>query len=74
MSRIATASEPRPASEECPVSYVTGESLAYVEAFFAWRALGGGDPLQWPAKKADAFRLLDVELKKVERSRNGERV
>lgn len=56
------------------MSYVTGESMAYVEAFFTWRALGGGDPTQWPAKKADAFRLLDVELKKVERSRNGERV
>lgn len=58
--------EDRVATTECPVSYVSGESMALLEDFYAQHALGGKrDVLDWPARRVDAFALLRGELRKV---------
>jgi hypothetical protein len=49
------------------VSYVSGESMALLEDFYAHRTLGSAqDILEWPARRVDAFVLLQAELSKVE--------
>ena len=66
-------SEDRVATTECPVSYVSGESMAFLEDFYAHQALGGGEKiLEWPARRVDAFALLKAELKKAEHEANGQ--
>lgn len=58
---------------ECPVSYVTGESVALLEDFYVQRAVGGSAEIpEWPARRVDAFVTLKSELLKVERERNGQ--
>jgi len=55
------------AIEECPVSYVTGESLAYLEDFYAREACAKSDDvLQWAARHVDAYMALKAEQRKVE--------
>jgi hypothetical protein len=64
----------RVAIAECPVSYVTGESAALLEDFYAHRALGGTpEVLAWPARRVDAFVALRTEQAKVEREAHGQR-
>ena len=47
------------------MSLVTGESLAWLEDFLALEALGGGgNPLEWPARRVDAFVVLKAEMEK----------
>jgi hypothetical protein len=54
--------------EECPVSFLTGESLAWVEDFWAHAALARPeDLLAWPARRVDAFLVLTVEKRRRER-------
>lgn len=58
-------------TEECPVSYVTGQSLAWVEDFWAQVALAkAAGLLEWPARRVDAFLVLEAERRKVEAERN----
>jgi hypothetical protein len=52
------------ATEVCPKSYVTPQSLAWLEAFFTWKLLGGGDFESFSARQADAFWVLESELAK----------
>ena len=60
--------------EECPVSYVTGESLAWVEDFWVLETLGKAeDLLGWPGRRVDAFLVLKVEQRKLEAERNAGR-
>ncbi len=64
----------RVATTECPVSFVTGESLAFVEDFYTCQTLGGApDVLGWAARRVDAFVELRAELKKTELEANGKR-
>ena len=49
--------------ETCPRSYITAESTTLVEAFAAWKLLGGGDPGSLAARAADAFCVLENELR-----------
>ena len=73
MSRIPAKGETRVVLGECPTSYVSGESLAWIEDFGAWRLLGaGGDVAGWPARRAEAFLILEAERRKSEWSRDGE--
>jgi len=59
------------AAQECPVSYVTGDSMAWLEYFYAQEALGGGgDLLSWPARRVDAMVVLKVEMRKLETERD----
>ncbi|HYL94329.1 MAG TPA: hypothetical protein VET69_00895 [Terriglobales bacterium] len=61
------------AIDECPVSYVTGESLAHLEDFHAQQALGKCDDiLEWPARRVDAHLTLKAEQRKVELEGNGQ--
>ena len=67
-----TQREDAVAITECPVSFVTGESLALVEDFYAHELLGGAPEIaRWPARRVDAFALLKGELRKVELETHG---
>ena len=50
------------ATEECPRSFITGESLAWLEGFFAWKKLGGRPVEEMSGRQAQAFLLLEREL------------
>ena len=47
---------------ECPKSYVSGESIAFVEDFSFRRRFGQMDPGKLTAREADAFMVLESEL------------
>jgi hypothetical protein len=50
------------ASEECPRSYITAQSLAWVEAFLVGKRLGTAAPLDaMAARDAEAFLILERE-------------
>jgi hypothetical protein len=53
-------------TEECPTSFVTGESLALVEEFFVRRRLGIPDSVAMDARKVDAFLILRNEMEREE--------
>jgi hypothetical protein len=74
VSSFGVAGEPRLALSECPVSFVGGESLSFVEDFLAYAAAGGGgDPVDWHARRVDAFAVLHAEMKRLEWEEHGER-
>jgi hypothetical protein len=74
VSSFALPGEPRLALSECPVSFVDGESLSFVEDFLAHAAAGGGGDLkEWRARRVDAFSVLHAEMKKLEWEEHGER-
>jgi len=51
---------------ECPVSFISGESMALLEDFYAQHVLGAPrDVRDWPARRVDAFAVLRGELRKV---------
>ena len=54
---------PSIAISECPTSYVTAESLAFLEAFVAW-SLSRDSLTTFPARYADAIVALNSELRK----------
>ena len=54
-------------TEECPKSYVTGESLAIIEEFFVRRRLGIPDSIETEARRVDAFLILRDEIEREER-------
>jgi len=45
-------------SQECPKSFVTGDSAALLEEYFVRRRLGIPDSLEMSARKTDAFLIL----------------
>lgn len=50
------------ASRECPRSYITAQSLAWVEAFLVRKRLGGPEPVgEMVARDAEAFLILENE-------------
>ncbi len=51
------------ALDSCPVSYVTAESLVLVQEFVAWRQSSVAGLLSLPARTAEAFCILEKELK-----------
>lgn len=54
-------------TEECPKSFITGQSLALIEEFFVRRRLGIQDSLSTEACKVDAFLILRDEMEREER-------
>jgi hypothetical protein len=71
VSSFAIRGERRVASSECPVSFVSGGSVALVDLFAARKTLGhDGDLHAWPARQVDAFLLLSSELERIEGTRN----
>jgi len=51
-------------AESCPKSLITGESLALIEAYCAWKLNGGGDYRDMPVREVEAFWVLEQELRK----------
>ena len=43
----------------CPKSLVTPRSMAWLENFFAWKALGGGIDFAMEAKSVEALLILE---------------
>lgn len=54
-------------SEECPRSFVSPQSVAWIEEFHAWRVGRLRELLPLPSKTAEAFAVLEGET---ERARN----
>ena len=54
-------------SDECPKSYITGDSLTLIEEFAARRRLGIPDSTEMPARKIDAFLILQREIEREQR-------
>jgi hypothetical protein len=52
----------RARTEECPKSFITGQSLAWIEEFVARRRLSVPDSLDADARKVDAFLILQREM------------
>ncbi len=52
---------PGAAAERCPKSVITGESAALVEAYWAWKRLGGRQLREMSAREVQAFLILERE-------------
>ena len=52
---------------QCPKSIMSAQSLIWLEEYYAWRLLGGGDLSGASARQVDAFCVLEGELKAEER-------
>lgn len=48
---------------ECPRSYVSAQSLAWLEEYHAWRLGGRGSVRELPARLVEALAILDNELR-----------
>jgi hypothetical protein len=46
---------------ECPKSYITAESLTWIEEFQVRKLFGFGDVMLLPARAVDAFCTLERE-------------
>ena len=53
-------------ARSCPKSYITSQSLAWVEEFWMWKLFGGGNYLDMPARAAEAFGALEAEWVKAQ--------
>ena len=51
----------RTSTEECPKSLITADSVAHLEEFHLWK-LAGGAVREMPAKRVEAFVILEKEL------------
>ena len=52
----------RIATEECPKSYITAQSMEWIERFAMWRRLGQSYPAPVSVKEIEAFVVLDQEI------------
>lgn len=57
-------------TSECPKSFITAESLEFIERYQAGRVFGFGDVLRLPARVVDAFCVLELEMAKEKRDGN----
>jgi hypothetical protein len=72
ISSAAQGRSPRLTLAECPVSYVTGESAAWLEEFYAYLMFPSGvAALEWAARRVDAFAVLLRDLREMEKSQHG---
>ncbi len=69
MPRTVVWARGRTATEECPKSLITAESLQFLEEFHVWK-LAGGSVRDMPAKQVDAFVVLEQQWR--EEMRNAE--
>ena len=54
-------------STQCPTSFISAESLAWIERYQAGRVFGFGDVMELPARTVDAFCVLELELAREKR-------
>lgn len=59
--RLVWVGRGRAATEECPKSLVTAQSIEWLEWFFTWKFSGGGDVSEMAARDADAILTLERE-------------
>lgn len=50
-------------TDECPKSYISADSLYYLERFAVWRAFGNSQTDELPAKEAEALIILESQWK-----------
>ena len=50
------------ATDVCPKSVITGQSMAWMEEFFLWRKLGRAWPQDMGARKLEAFLILQEQM------------
>jgi len=55
----------------CPVSYLSAQSLAWVEEYVAWKTIGGAGLTRLRARTVEAFCVLESEAAK--EAKDGER-
>lgn len=53
----------RVVATSCPKSSISGQSLAWVEDYFAWKLVGCGDYRTLSAREIDAFCTLEQVLR-----------
>jgi hypothetical protein len=46
----------------CPKSVISGQSMAWLEEYYAWKLTGGGDYRALSARRIDAFCTLEQVL------------
>ncbi len=56
------------AIKECPTSYIKAESLAWLERFWVWKALGGVVSDTTHAREVDALLTLEVAWREEQRN------
>ena len=56
------------ATDECPTSLITAQSITWIEEFFVWKRLRLGHPFHCNARQVEAFLILEEELSLEERS------
>ncbi len=53
----------RTATDRCPTSVVTAQSLSWIEQFYVWRRLGASYPEELSARDVEAFLILEQEAR-----------
>ena len=56
------------ASVECPTSYITAESTAWLDRYWVWKALGGIVAEESNAREVDAMITLEAEWREEQRN------
>ena len=51
----------RVSTDQCPVSTVSAQSLAWIEQYYVWRKLGPNYPGELSAREVEAFLILEQE-------------
>ncbi len=44
---------------ECPISYISAESITLLEQFHVWRLAGRCELREYPARMVEAFAILE---------------
>jgi hypothetical protein len=61
----------RTVSTSCPKSFISAASMAWLEEYYAWKLMGGGDYQRLTARQLDAFGTLEREMAAERNNSNG---
>jgi len=50
-------------TNSCPTSFITSESIAFLEEFHVWKLFGASDAYALPARLVEAIVVLENELR-----------
>jgi hypothetical protein len=50
------------ATDVCPKSFITAQSLGWIEEFLVWKRLGLSLSFEMEARQAEAFVILEEQL------------
>lgn len=51
------------ATNRCPKSVITGQSMAWLETFLVWKRSKATEVLQWDARTVEAMLILENEVR-----------